>query len=238
MAAWPQAEIVRMTVLGIDTATRRGSVALARPGQVLATVVLVEHGAHARDLLPEIDRLLESCGVRPCDLHGIAVTLGPGSFTGVRVGLATAKGLAYSLGIGLVGVSTLEALALAAMAESGEAPSRLCSVLEAGRGEVYAALFRIDNGEPVRETADLSYRPADLLRDLPTGTAVVGDGSDALERAGRAAGRLIEVLDRASPLAGAVALQGSRTLRPGAPYRPGEPRPNYVRPSDAEAVHR
>jgi tRNA threonylcarbamoyladenosine biosynthesis protein TsaB len=227
-----------MTVLGIDTATSRGSVALARRGQLLASQTLVEHGAHARDLLPEIDRLLERCGVRPPDLLGIAVTVGPGSFTGVRVGLATAKGLAYSLGIGLHGMSTLEALALMAIADRDVAPSRLCAALEAGRGEVYAAVFRVENGRPIRETADLSYRPADLLSVLTSGTVLVGDGSDSLQRASRGAGLVIEVVDRSSPLAGAVALEGGRTLRPGTPYRPGEPRPNYVRPSDAEAARR
>jgi tRNA threonylcarbamoyladenosine biosynthesis protein TsaB len=227
-----------MTVLGIDTATSRGSVALARPGEVLAAVALIERGAHARDLLPEIDGLLQRSGLRPSGLHGIAVTVGPGSFTGVRVGLATAKGLAYSLGIGLAGLSTLEALARAAVPERGVAPPRVCAAIEAGRGEVYAALFRIENGEPARETADVSRRPADLVREIPSGTLVVGDGSAVLERAARELGLDIEVIDPWPPLAGPVALWGCRTLLPGTPYRPGAARPNYVRPSDGEAVKR
>ncbi len=227
-----------MTVLGIDTATSRGSVALAGPGEVLVDASLLERGAHARDLLLHIDRLLERAGLRTCNLHGLAVTVGPGSFTGVRIGLATAKGLAYSLGIGLAGLSTLEALARASVLESGGEPPLLCAAMEAGRGEVYAALFRVEGDEPVRETADLSYRPADLARSLPPLTRVVGDGSATLERAARKAGREIEVVDLWPPLAGPLALWGCRTMRPGAPYSPGGPRPNYVRPSDAEAARR
>ena len=92
---------MRMTVLGIDTATSRGSVALAREGEVLTSGDLHERGAHARDLVQRIDRLLAGTGLGPGDLQGIVVTLGPGSFTGVRVGLSTAKGLAYALDIGL-----------------------------------------------------------------------------------------------------------------------------------------
>ena len=228
-----------MTVLGIDTATSRGSVALARPGEVLAAVPLLERGAHARDLLLRIDGLLQKTGLRPSDLHGLAVTVGPGSFTGVRIGLATAKGLAYSLGIGLAGLSTLEGLARAALLARGAADApRVCAAIEAGRGEVYAALFRIVDGEPARETADLSYRPADLLRALPEKTRVVGDGSGALGRAAREARQEIEVIGPCPALAGAVALWGCRSLRPGTPYLPGGARPNYVRPSDPEVAKR
>jgi tRNA threonylcarbamoyladenosine biosynthesis protein TsaB len=228
-----------MTVLGIDTASSAGSVALARQGEIVAAAGLLERGAHARDLLVQIDALLGRAGLRPADLNGVAVTTGPGSFTGVRIGLATAKGLAYSLGIGLAGLSTLEGLARAALLAGKAADAtRLCAAIEAGRGEVYAALFKIVDGEPARETADLSYRPADLLRALPSKTRVVGDGSGALGSAAREAGHDIEVIDPCPTLAGAVALWGCKSLRPGTPYLPGGARPNYVRPSDAEAMKR
>src|SRR3989442_5571948 len=144
VAAWRRAETVLMTVLGIDTATSRGSVALARPGEVLAAVPLLERGAHARDLLLRIDGLLQKTGLRPSDLHGLAVTVGPGSFTGVRIGLSTAKGFAYSLGIGLAGLSTLEALARAAAPVRGAAqPPLVCATIEAGRREGVDAPVRL-----------------------------------------------------------------------------------------------
>ncbi|OLE67323.1 MAG: tRNA (adenosine(37)-N6)-threonylcarbamoyltransferase complex dimerization subunit type 1 TsaB, partial [Acidobacteria bacterium 13_1_20CM_2_68_7] len=80
-------------VLGIDTATSPGSTALARPGAVIARARLDERGWHARDLLSRVDTMLAGAGVALQDLTGIAVTVGPGSFTGVRIGMATAKGL-------------------------------------------------------------------------------------------------------------------------------------------------
>ena len=229
---------MRTTILGIDTATSRGSVALARGGMVVATTPLTERGAHARDLLGRIETLLGEAGLRAADLRGVVATLGPGSFTGVRVGLATAKGLAYALDIGLAGLSTLEALArAAALAEHG-VPRDLCAALEAGRGEVYAALFRVEDREPVRITGDASHRPADLVRLLPQGACVVGDAGPTLGQAAREAGRTIVLLEAWPSLAGPLALWGERAIPPGTPYDPGRPRPNYVRPSDAEAPRR
>jgi len=229
---------MHMMVLGIDTASARGSVALARQGKVLASAALLERGAHARDLVERIDGLLAETGLAPGDLQGIVVTLGPGSFTGVRVGLSTAKGLAYALDIGLGGLSTLEVLARAVLLQGTGTADTLCAAIEAGRGEVYAALFRWEAGEPVRETTDRSYRPADLARLLRPGTLVAGDAASTVESAAREEGRDIERVEPSPLLAGPLALWGCRTLGPGARYSPGQPRPNYVRPSDAEARRR
>jgi tRNA threonylcarbamoyladenosine biosynthesis protein TsaB len=225
-------------VLGIDAASVSGSVALARPAGILKEVALAERGAHAHDLLGRIDDLLEHAGLRPDDLRGIAATLGPGSFTGVRVGLATGKGLAYALGIPLVGLSTLDALARATVVQGGEAAISLWAVVDAGRGEVYAALFRITDGEPVRETADRSVRPEDLVPSLSPGARIVGDAAEKVGRIATEAGKPMVVIAPCPLLAGPLALWGSRTLAPGASYEPGGPRPNYVRPSDAVARHR
>ena len=227
-----------MWVLGIDTATRPGSAALARPGEVMAWAGLEEGGWHARDLLARIDTVLAGAGSRPQDLSGIAVTVGPGSFTGVRIGMATAKGLAYSLNVGLAGLSTLEALARAVLIDGPERPPRLCAAIEAGRGEVYAALFRVDGQEPFREGPERSVQPADLGPALPPGTLVAGDGAAVVFRAARAAGREVRMLHAQPLLAGPVALWGCRVIRPGDSYRPGTLRPSYVRPSDAETARR
>ena len=228
-----------MIVLGIDTATSRASVALAREEEIAALLSLDGRGGHAGDLLARIDALLAGAGLRPSDLSGIAVTVGPGSFTGVRIGMATAKGLAYSLGLPLGGMSTLEALALAVPPPKGLPAPRLCAAIEAGRGEVYAAIFRLEAAGILRETADRSWRPSDLLREVRGGgVAVVGDAAATLAQAAREAGMYLEVIEPQPPLAGGLALWGCRTLRPGAAYRPGDLRPNYVRPSDAETARR
>ncbi len=228
-----------MIVLGIDTATSRASVALAREEGIAALLGLDGRGRHAGDLLARIDALLAGAGLRPSDLSGIAVTVGPGSFTGVRIGMATAKGLAYSLGLPLGGMSTLEALALAVPRPKGLPAPRLCAAIEAGRGEVYAAIFRLEAAGIGRETADRSWRPSDLLQEVRGGgVVVVGDAAATLAQAAREAGMHLEVIEPQPPLAGGLALWGCRTLRPGAAYRPGELRPNYVRPSDAETSRR
>jgi tRNA threonylcarbamoyladenosine biosynthesis protein TsaB len=223
------------SVLGIDTASGRGSVAVARRDGILLEVPLAERGAHAGDLLGRIDALLSQAGMVPADLRGVAATLGPGSFTGVRVGLATGKGLAYALGVPLVGLSTLEALARATVLRAGEDGMTLWAVVEAGRGEVYAARFRIAGGEPIRETGDSSLKPEGLVPSLSPGARLVGDAAERVRRSASEAGKSIGVIEPCPLLAGPLALWGCRSLTPGASYVPGGPRPNYVRPSDAVA---
>src|SRR5207245_4297351 len=159
-------------------------------------------------------------------------------FTGVRIGMATAKGLAYSLNVGLCGLSTLEALARAVLPGGPAGPQRLCAAIAAGRGEVYAALFRVEGGEPLREGPERSLRPADLLPDLAPGTVVTGDGAAAIVGVARETGLEIREIDSQPLLAGPVALWGCRILPPGESYRPGPLRPSYVRPSDAETARR
>jgi tRNA threonylcarbamoyladenosine biosynthesis protein TsaB len=222
-------------VLGIDTASGRASVAVARGGEVLAEACLEGRGAHARDLLPWIEALLRDLSLAPADLGGIGVSVGPGSFTGVRVGMATAKGLGYALDVPCAGLSTLEALAQAAA--GAFASGVVCPVLEAGRGEVYAALFRVQAGGTERIGEDRSWLPAELAARLPAGGRLVGDGAGPVARAAAAAGRACPVLEPPL-LAGAIALWAEERLGPAHGYRPGGLRPNYVRPADAETKRR
>jgi tRNA threonylcarbamoyladenosine biosynthesis protein TsaB len=223
-------------VLGIDTASGRASIALARGAAVLAEECLEERGAHARDLLPRLERLLRDRGLAAADLGGIGVSVGPGSFTGVRVGMATAKGLGYALDVPCAGLSTLEALARAAAAALGSGV--LCAALDAGRGEVYGALFRIHPGAVERIGEDRSWRPSDLAARVPAGGTLAGDGAAAVAREATAGGRPLPVLDPAPLLAGAIAVWAEGTLGAARGYRPGTLRPNYVRPADAEAKRR
>ena len=228
-----------MPVLGLDTATARGSVALAESGRLLAEATLPERGEHARVLLSRIDALLAEAGLEARRLTGVGVAVGPGSFTGVRIGMATAKGLAYSLQIPLAGLSTLEALALAAARALPASAGPLCPSIGAGRGEVYAALFRALAGGPVERLGpDRSWRPRDLAAELPPGTTLVGDGSGITAEAARERGLALAILEPCPALAGAIAVRTGEIILPGEGFRPGELRPNYVRPSDAEAARR
>jgi tRNA threonylcarbamoyladenosine biosynthesis protein TsaB len=216
-------------ILGIDTATRRPSIALA--GAAAAAVRRLQEGAwHARALLPAIEALLDERGLSKNALAGIGAAAGPGSFTGVRIGLATAKGLGFALDIPVVGVSTLEAIARAVAPGIGAHGTVVCPVVEAGRGEIYGALFSIGPTSVDRIDADALWRPEDLAGRLPRGTVASGDGVAAL----RSAGARVKTVETPE-LAPAIAAQ-VRVLEPdGKGYRPGCATPNYVRPADAEA---
>jgi tRNA threonylcarbamoyladenosine biosynthesis protein TsaB len=223
-----------MPWLGIDTATHGASVALLDRQGRAEMRVLAERGAHARDLLGEIDRLLREAGISPSELRGIGVAIGPGSFTGVRVGMATGKGLAMSLNVPLVGLSTLEAMAHAAAMESTSDVASLCAVLAAGRGEVYAARFGIGADGVHRLTADGAWSPDMLRADLPPGTVLARDVSDPREQEVAALEGLAHL--PVPPRAVAIARWTATVVAPEARYQFGTPIPNYIRPSDAQVV--
>jgi len=208
--------------LGIDTATRQGSVALAPAGSLR---LLQPGGGHAPEILAAIETLLAGQAATPKDLAGIGVALGPGSFTGVRVGLATAKGLGYTLGVAVDGLSSLELLARAVALPDG---AIVCAVMEAGRGEVYAARFRAGMEGIERLSEDATVPPARLAGSLEPGTWLAGDGAASVLAGAPDRLRSIPF----TPLAPILATWASRTIPPGTPYRPGGPIPNYVRPSD------
>ncbi|HXH28071.1 MAG TPA: tRNA (adenosine(37)-N6)-threonylcarbamoyltransferase complex dimerization subunit type 1 TsaB [Candidatus Polarisedimenticolia bacterium] len=227
-----------MPVLGVDTATSRGSLALEEAGRIVAGRILEGRGRHAQDLLAGIDLLLRERHLTPASLTGIGVAVGPGSFTGVRIGMATCKGLAYALNVGLRGLSTLEALARAVLEVAGENAGEVCPVLQAGRGELYAARFRRTAAGAIRQGPDRSWRPADLAAQLGPGCWVAGDGTpDLLEAAGPLADRL-HTLEPWPALAPAIALWAGGVIPAGEAYAPGTLGPNYVRPSDAETARR
>lgn len=163
-----------MRALGIDTATAIASVGLVTD----AAAVLRQQpmaSSHARTLLPLIDEVLAAAGVALSDVDLLAVSIGPGSFTGLRIGLAMAKGLALASGIPVVGVPTLEAYAAALGPRDGE----VWPVLDARKGEVYAAGYRWVDGELEEISAPAALAPAALAATLLPPCTLVGDGVDA-----------------------------------------------------------
>jgi tRNA threonylcarbamoyladenosine biosynthesis protein TsaB len=174
--------------------------------------------------------VLADAGVAIDDVQAVAVSIGPGSFTGLRIGLALAQGLAFAGGIGCVGVPTLEALAWSAEAEPG---TSVCAAIDARKQEVYAALFTATAEGPRRLTEDLALRPEALAARLEPPCVVVGD---AVEAYGDILGVRAMLLPFAThhPRGGTVARLGWERLRAGAPANPGAVEPLYVRPPDAE----
>jgi tRNA threonylcarbamoyladenosine biosynthesis protein TsaB len=142
-------------ILQIETATTVCSVALAKDGEVLAVKQLDERNIHAEIITVFIDELLASTGIKYNDIDAIAVSSGPGSYTGLRIGISTAKGLCFALDKPLIAVETLEAMANGVIADGqykAEDKLLLCPMIDARRMEVYTALFDI-TGNRIKPTA-------------------------------------------------------------------------------------
>jgi tRNA threonylcarbamoyladenosine biosynthesis protein TsaB len=128
-------------ILNIDTATGMGSVTLARNGQVLQTLWNEKERDHAATLTLFIQEILQKQNINPESLDAVAVSAGPGSYTGLRVGAATAKGLCYAWNKPLIAVSTLQMMAQGMLAQAGDAGAYYCPLIDARRQEVYTAVY-------------------------------------------------------------------------------------------------
>ncbi len=227
-------------LLGIETATASQSVALLEDQQVLAEASWSGPGTGGGTLLPMIDSLLREAQLSPGSIDAVAVSVGPGSFTGIRVGLATAKGFALGTNAKLFGVSTLEALAASYRLGQGT----VCAVLHAGRGEVYAAFYRCEDGElrALRPEIVLSPEALALETSLPSHGDIhlIGDAvaayRDRLQVAFRGRARVTDEGLSAKPTAATVAQLALRQIRrnPTGTLQEKEVEPVYLRRAEAE----
>ena len=151
-----------MLILALDSTAVVASVALCRDEQVLASFTVKNGNTHSQTLLPMVEAVLKSCEVSIPDVDLFACSTGPGSFTGVRIGTATVKGLAFGQNKPCVGVSTLEALAENLVPFEGV----ICPVMNARRGQVYNALFTVENGALVRLCDNRAISVEDLEKEL------------------------------------------------------------------------
>jgi tRNA threonylcarbamoyladenosine biosynthesis protein TsaB len=203
---------------------------VARDGVVLAEGVYREARSHTASLPMLVERVLREAGLTLEEVQGLAVSIGPGSFTGLRVGLALAKGIAFAGGLPLVGVSTLEALAWGVEAESG---TTICAALDARKREVYAALFAPEATGPRRLTPDLALAPEALAARLPRPCTLVGDAGEVYAAQLGARARLLPFATH-HPRGGTIARLGGARLAAGATDDAGTLEPVYVRAPDAE----
>ena len=161
-----------MIILSLNTSTKQYSLALLQNETVLGEYLLSSGSSHFRDLMPCIDDLLEKTSLTPEQLEGVTVAIGPGSFTGIRVGLAVAKGLSHGLGIPLIGVPTLAGLA----SQIPYAREDICPLVTSRKGEVFAALFRRDpDNQLTRIEQDASLKAADLPILIKRKTIIIGN---------------------------------------------------------------
>ena len=161
-----------MKILAVETATRCQSVAIIDDEQVLANETHLDCASHASVLIPTIDRLLETLNLSLAQLDGLAVSIGPGSFTGLRVGLSTMIGFRLAIGLPLVTVPTLEAMAWNVKYEDG----LICPILRASRDEVYWALFQWKAGQLMRLSEDNHGSIVQLVESIGKKTIFLGEG--------------------------------------------------------------
>lgn len=227
----------RALILAVDTATSCSSVALTvgdvHQGELLASLSLNSKVTHSRRLLTGIDWLLSENGIKFSDIDGLAVGLGPGSFTGLRIAMATMKGLATAMAKTLLGVSTLDALALCC---SGDKP--LCVLLDARKKEVYRRWYKRDARDVYRSLGSIqALTPEEFVAEVTEATLMVGDG---LLSYGRDLKESLGDLMSTAPLplyypsAAAIGFLCCEQLHQGDVLELESAVPLYVRASDAE----
>lgn len=217
-----------MLLLIVDTSGRSGSLALARvtPGQSepeIVEIVALAGGNFSAQLVPEIAALLEKHGYYKNDIAGFVVVSGPGSFTGLRVGLAAIKALAEILHKPIAAVSLLEAVA-----RSGAGTGRIFAILDAGRSEVYVGDYEL--GTPVRMNSERLLSREELLAEAKGEVVVTTDAGFA--ELVRAAGIRVEQVSY--PGSDAIARMGWERIERGETILPEDLEANYIRRTDAE----
>ncbi len=224
-------------ILSIDTATPTSAVALTagtrENGHCIASLTLGGKVTHSRRLLNAIDWLMEMADMDWQAIEGIAVSLGPGSFTGLRIGMATAKGLAAAAEKSLYGVSTLDGLAAKSTTNS-----LICAVLDARKKEVYSAFYRSDHKGQKERIGEMSVLPPDVLAGLiDEPVLMVGDGAVIYQELfRRTLGEKFSLAPAMlhEPSAVSLGLIGGEKLLSGEKFDHDTGVPLYIRSSDAE----
>ena len=223
-----------MKILAIESATLSGGAALLDGDRLVGETTVSIALTHSERLMVVVDRLLTDCGWPAKELEGLAVSVGPGSFTGLRVGIATVKGLALALGLPVAPVPTLDALA--ATLPFADAP--VCPLLDARKGEVFCSLYRWREREMAmtREWDYLALSPEAVAAKLAAPVIVLGDGVPACRPyLARLGGGVREAPPaRRLPSAATVAQLGHAMLAAGGGIAAEAVMPLYLRPSEAE----
>jgi len=222
-----------MRVIAIETATMVGSIAIIDAARVISEITLNARATHSERLMAAIDRLLGDSGLAIDDMDGVAVSIGPGSFTGLRIGLSAAKGLSYASGKPLIGIPTLDALALNMTFSS----YLICPIQDARKGEVYTALYRPGDNSPEKMTDDMAVDPSALAGMITQKTVFLGDGVNRYREL--LMKQLGELYNEAPiplqlPRASNVAMLALKRLEKGDTDDPFTMIPRYIRKSEAE----
>lgn len=222
-----------MKILSLDTSATVATVAIAEDSRILAEYTVDNKNTHSESLLPMIEAVLSSLSLKISDIDLFALSSGPGSFTGVRIGAATVKGLAFGKDTPCIEVSTLEALAYNLVIRQG----LICPVMNARRSQVYTALFRSDGERLTRLMPDSALAISELdeiLAKYEEPISLVGDGYDITEEALKSTSLFPTPSARRNQSAASVAAIAFDSFKNGRAVTSEALSVNYLRPSQAE----
>ena len=224
-----------MLILAFETTAKAGSVALLEDNRLLAESYQNTGLTHSQTLMVMAEDMLKAAGKSMADVTAVAVAEGPGSFTGVRIGVAAAKGLAWGGELPCYGVSTLESMALTLGAYRGY----VCPVMDARRSQVYNSLFYVNSGVMERVSEDRAIALSDLAEELKTlkePIFLVGDGSNLTYSTLKDSipALVLPPEHRMHQRASGVALAAAKKIAAGDPGDAAAMVPNYLRLSQAE----
>ncbi len=221
-----------MRILGIETATGVCSVCVMENSELIAEYMTNITKTHSQRLMPMIEQMLDNSELEPKDIGAIAVSVGPGSFTGVRIGISAAKGMAMALDIQTVGVSTLDGIAYNLV---NSYTDQVCVITDARRKQVYTAIYEMPNMKKLTE--DMVIPIEELIKKIKKKTIFIGNATklyaDLLKKE---LGNLAQIAPQylSIPHASSIALLGENMLKKGKGVSHFDLKPNYVRLADAE----
>jgi tRNA threonylcarbamoyladenosine biosynthesis protein TsaB len=222
-----------MKILGIDTSTMMGAVGIVDDESLIAELRTNIELTHSERLMLHIDSLLKSAHLTLADIDGFSVTLGPGSFTGLRIGIAAVKAMAYATGKPIAGVQTLDVLA----DNLPYAKYQVCPILDARKKQVYAAIYKSTDTKRMTLMHGSVLTPEELAEKIEEPTIFLGEGAYVYREffEGRLCCQAVFAPKSAGyPSGAAVAFRGLKDIQNGRVADPMSIVPSYIRKSDAE----
>ncbi|HBA26643.1 MAG TPA: tRNA (adenosine(37)-N6)-threonylcarbamoyltransferase complex dimerization subunit type 1 TsaB [Nitrospinae bacterium] len=235
-----------MIILGIDTSTNYGSVAIAKDGRLLSESFLPSNNSYSKTLISSIDNLSKRCKIGINDIDGFAVSIGPGSFTGLRIGLSTCKGFNLATGKPIIPVGTLDAIVESFLSDpeflnsailNPQSAILLCPILDAKKGEVYASIYKYEEEKIKNITDDMAINPEKLCEKINEPVIFFGEGiksyGDFIKNKLNGLAHFYNDAQKNS-VAASIALLGGKKIERGDIEDSTLLKPRYIRRSEAE----
>jgi tRNA threonylcarbamoyladenosine biosynthesis protein TsaB len=222
-----------MKILAVDTATKSCSVAIIDDGTLSAELTTMDDQTHSKHLMELIHKVLGISGASAGELDGLAVTIGPGSFTGLRIGISTIKGMAYGLNKPVVGISSLDALAW----QCADRSYLICPLLDARKGEVYSATYRFKNNILTPKSPEKATAPETAVQKIKEPCVFIGNGAQLYRQNIRTVmGDLAHFAPKSQNIirASSVAFLSMESFETHDTVEVADLVPHYIRKSDAE----